>query len=251
MAQPELQNYIIQSRAAGMSDDQIRQNLMGQGWNLDDVNQAFGGNSAVPPTITAPAKSYTKLVVIILLIAIVLPLLIWGGIVGLGYYALKNINDTATTPSYSPYPTTISPTPILTPSPTLSPISVLTPLPTTVPTQKPQTPKTPTSTPIPTPAPTWHAVGRYTGHGADPSNPPFAIKGSKFRVTWTRTPDDAESANNPFSYDIRDGFARICGSGITNEMSGSQECVGKGQSFEVEVYNATKNSWVFIIEEYY
>lgn len=38
---PDLQNYITQSRQQGMTDDQIRQNLVGQGWGEGDINMAF------------------------------------------------------------------------------------------------------------------------------------------------------------------------------------------------------------------
>lgn len=42
----DLQTYIQQSRAKGMSDDQIRQNLLSAGWQEGDVNQAFGVGTA-------------------------------------------------------------------------------------------------------------------------------------------------------------------------------------------------------------
>ena len=39
MSNPDLQNYITQSHASGMTDDQIRQNLVGQGWDAKIINQ--------------------------------------------------------------------------------------------------------------------------------------------------------------------------------------------------------------------
>lgn len=42
MISPEAQQYITQSRASGIPDDQIRQNLIGQGWPQADVDQIIG-----------------------------------------------------------------------------------------------------------------------------------------------------------------------------------------------------------------
>lgn len=41
MLTPELQQYITQSRQQGMTDDQIRQNLVGQGWKESDIQDGF------------------------------------------------------------------------------------------------------------------------------------------------------------------------------------------------------------------
>lgn len=49
MVTPELQNYIKQARAQGISDAQIRQNLLTGGWNDGDLAQAGLGPTAVPP----------------------------------------------------------------------------------------------------------------------------------------------------------------------------------------------------------
>ncbi len=51
MVTPELENYIKQARTQGLSDAQIRQNLLSQGgWNEGDLNEAFG----VPPSYIPP-----------------------------------------------------------------------------------------------------------------------------------------------------------------------------------------------------
>ena len=42
MVNYDLQNYITQSRASGMMDAQIRQNLVAQGWKQDDIEEGFG-----------------------------------------------------------------------------------------------------------------------------------------------------------------------------------------------------------------
>lgn len=41
MPNPDLQNYIAQSRQQGLTDDQIRQNLVGQGWKEVDIDHAL------------------------------------------------------------------------------------------------------------------------------------------------------------------------------------------------------------------
>ncbi|MDP3792659.1 MAG: hypothetical protein Q8Q89_02915 [bacterium] len=43
MPNQDLQNYISQSRQAGKTDDQIRQELLGAGWPVQDIEEAFGG----------------------------------------------------------------------------------------------------------------------------------------------------------------------------------------------------------------
>ena len=45
MVTPELQQYILQQRSAGLSDIQIRQNLYQQGWSASDLDEAFGVSS--------------------------------------------------------------------------------------------------------------------------------------------------------------------------------------------------------------
>ncbi|MBX4205058.1 MAG: DUF5652 family protein [Candidatus Doudnabacteria bacterium] len=42
MITPELQKYVSDSRAAGMKDEQIRQNLTAQGWNSEDIANVLG-----------------------------------------------------------------------------------------------------------------------------------------------------------------------------------------------------------------
>ena len=46
MPTPELQNYINQSRAAGLTDDQIRQSLVAKGWKEGDIKKSFVSKSS-------------------------------------------------------------------------------------------------------------------------------------------------------------------------------------------------------------
>lgn len=60
MASQGLQNYIAQSRAAGMTDEQIRQELLRSGWDEASVSVAMGGvaapaQPAEPTSSAAPA----------------------------------------------------------------------------------------------------------------------------------------------------------------------------------------------------
>src|SRR5437867_3467085 len=65
MITPELQNYIIGARAANMSDDAIRQELLRTGWMVTDVNQALGMNvgqqsEQFQPKTTAPDAGFIQ-----------------------------------------------------------------------------------------------------------------------------------------------------------------------------------------------
>lgn len=71
MPTPETQNYINQSRASGISDDQIRATLQAQGWAEADIAQALGSTSTV---VAAGTKSIAPKV-----IAGLVALLIFGG----------------------------------------------------------------------------------------------------------------------------------------------------------------------------
>lgn len=83
MLTPEIKNYISQSRASGVSDDQIRQTLAGQGWAQADLDEALK-QTKMP--------SWTKYLIAGLIILLVLPLLVWAGIAGYGFYKLKNLS---------------------------------------------------------------------------------------------------------------------------------------------------------------
>jgi hypothetical protein len=86
----ELENYIKQSRAQGMSDDQIRQNLLSGGWNKVDLDQALSEHHAPLATNHTTQKSYKKLVITILII-LSLPILLALGIYGaFVYMAMQN-----------------------------------------------------------------------------------------------------------------------------------------------------------------
>lgn len=47
MLTPEIQNYINQARAQGISDEQIRQNLVAQGWKETELNQLIKSNELI------------------------------------------------------------------------------------------------------------------------------------------------------------------------------------------------------------
>lgn len=101
MLTPEIQQYVKQQRAAGVSDAQIRQALASQGWQQTDLDQAFGiapTGSAVPQTPVVFRKNTTKIVIMIVIIFLVLPLLFWAVIAGFAWYKFKNsgINYTNT-----------------------------------------------------------------------------------------------------------------------------------------------------------
>ncbi len=85
----EIQNYIDQSRAAGMSDEQIRQALAGRGWGQTDIDKAFGMPSAAGPT--GSSNKTVKIIITVLILLFLIPLLFWGIIVGFNYYKLKNL----------------------------------------------------------------------------------------------------------------------------------------------------------------
>lgn len=59
MVASELQNYVSQSKKSGMSDQQIRQTLLNQGWAEADINQAV----ASTPTVVSPGGRNWKLIV--------------------------------------------------------------------------------------------------------------------------------------------------------------------------------------------
>ena len=47
MLTPEIQNYINQARAQGISDEQIRQNFVAQAWKETEVNQLIKSNELI------------------------------------------------------------------------------------------------------------------------------------------------------------------------------------------------------------
>lgn len=93
MLTPEIQEYIKQQQAAGVSDVQIRQALASRGWQQADLDQAFGTaptRSAVPQAPVVFRKNTTKIVITIVVIFLVLPLLFWALVAGLAWYKFKN-----------------------------------------------------------------------------------------------------------------------------------------------------------------
>src|SRR3989344_4456199 len=94
MITPELQKYISDSRASGMTDEQIRSALITKGWTQDDLDQAFGVSPVGPivpqaPIVTTSNNNLVKIIVTVLIILIVLPLLFWGAILGYRYWKYK------------------------------------------------------------------------------------------------------------------------------------------------------------------
>lgn len=87
MLTPEIQNYITQSRSAGMSDAQIRQNLTMQGWSQADLDQAFG--VAAGTVQTSGKSSASKIITVTVILLVLLALLFWGAMLGYGYWKYK------------------------------------------------------------------------------------------------------------------------------------------------------------------
>ncbi|MFA6256707.1 MAG: hypothetical protein WCT29_00130 [Candidatus Paceibacterota bacterium] len=94
MITKELERYIIQAKAQGMTEAQIRQNLMGSGgWSPADLDQAFSvfsgggisGGTVVAGGATVGAKSYLGWVIGAILIL--------GAVGGGGYYFLNLSNN--------------------------------------------------------------------------------------------------------------------------------------------------------------
>lgn len=89
MQNEDINKYIIDERARGVSDDAIKKELLVKGWKEEEVNTAIGGESALPSPLPTPPlvplisggdllkatwKEYTDRIVIILSI-LVLPIL--------------------------------------------------------------------------------------------------------------------------------------------------------------------------------
>jgi len=70
MPTPELQNYITQSRTAGLTDDQIRQNLLAKGWQDGNISQVLIGVSTIVsiPTNSVQNSKKSKLLLVWLII---------------------------------------------------------------------------------------------------------------------------------------------------------------------------------------
>ena len=100
MPNPDLQNYISQSRAAGLTDDQIRQNLLTQGWQANMVESALTGQASMS---TKNNSRLLKVIILILLLLLVLPLLAWLIFAGFIFHKIKTnqipINNTQSTNS--------------------------------------------------------------------------------------------------------------------------------------------------------
>ena len=71
MLTPELTNYINQAKAAGMTDQQIRDELIKTGWQPADVEEAFSGAFA-PTTYLAVSKKIPLLKIGIIAVSAIL-----------------------------------------------------------------------------------------------------------------------------------------------------------------------------------
>lgn len=88
----ELINYINQAKSSGKTNDQIRQELLGSGWAVQDIEEALGGNgpTALFPqaglletqkprfSFKFPKKLFKILIILIIVVAVVIG----------GYFAL-------------------------------------------------------------------------------------------------------------------------------------------------------------------
>ena len=91
MITPELESYIKSSRASGISDSQIRQNLLSQGgWTPADLDQAFAAGSA--PPITSAARAAVTGGMSIKVIGIIVAVLLIGGSAG-AYFVLNKPSE--------------------------------------------------------------------------------------------------------------------------------------------------------------
>lgn len=63
MLTPEVQQYITQQRAAGVSDSQIRQALSAQGWSAGDLDQALGLQTSAAAVRHLPKMLITSVAV--------------------------------------------------------------------------------------------------------------------------------------------------------------------------------------------
>ena len=84
---PDINTYIQQSRQQGISDEQIRQNLLGTGWQTDAVNQALGTIS----TVTSANSNSTRNILIIT--GVVMLLLVTGVIFAKKFITQKISNN--------------------------------------------------------------------------------------------------------------------------------------------------------------
>jgi hypothetical protein len=91
MITPELQNFISQSRAKGMTDAQIRESLVSSGWNQADLDQAFGIQTTTSGNM-GTQKSYKGLIITLVVLFLVLPMLGWMAFAGFTYWGLKSGN---------------------------------------------------------------------------------------------------------------------------------------------------------------
>ncbi len=59
---PEIEKYIKQAQDKGLSDNQIRNNLLDAGWDANSVNKGLGGGAeiSVPKPVTATSKDEYK-----------------------------------------------------------------------------------------------------------------------------------------------------------------------------------------------
>lgn len=88
----DLQTYIHESRAKGMSDDQIRQSLVSAGWQASDIDAALAGQNLSDPNV-GQNKKFPKWAIWLIVLIIIGPMIIWGIFLAVGYYGLLKLNQ--------------------------------------------------------------------------------------------------------------------------------------------------------------
>ena len=91
MVNPEVQNYINQSRASGMTDDQIRSALSAQGRAEADVSAALGSGVAAPAVGSSVVAGTASTWLTGKVIGLIIVLLIVLGVGGYFFFAKKSI----------------------------------------------------------------------------------------------------------------------------------------------------------------
>lgn len=184
MANQELLNYVNQQLVLGTSKDEIKNILLGAGWQENDINDAISqATNLFPESINSEQVKHIsgkKLFVFVFIGVLIV------GVGALGYF-IYNRNKVIT--SYlpvSPSPTVSVGLPIATSTPTPSQTPVFTPTPP--PSQIPTPTKTPnySAAPKPTPTPTL-LPGQITKNG-------FLLSGSLCTFDFSLAPQSESNA---------------------------------------------------------
>jgi len=96
MANQNLVDYINQSRQGGLSDDQIRQALLGAGWSASDIDAAFDINSkpiSLSPNISSIPRG-VKIIAVLGYIGSVIEIIVGISIVAISLLLLTVLKET-------------------------------------------------------------------------------------------------------------------------------------------------------------